>query len=724
MVKIKKSPISLKYFNRIIFNLPVMLAILFFAPLPTAWTDSDASNPTLTLSRSSSGTESGPFEVQFEFSTGVSGFEESEIEVTHGVVETGSFTKVDDSTYTVVISPEIGETSTTITVPEGAAYDQEMTDIPSARSLAPSPLVVPTSGSWSTTMTAGYNPSEMSYFTGFIDTDSGYSDSDIGALEHQKFRYNGKNYTILGVGYMRLLHEVDLMLDRSLEDPSPDPDEIHVSHKLANPPHIELLFNNGEGAEWGPFDVNLAWAWSLSPPHWDYFMRASLGIRSSLSSGDQVTVTLRQTEAPSVKVTTRESLYIHGPFTVDFEFGEDVTGFEASDIALVNASVVENSFTKVNARFYTVRVSPTVSGEVTVSVPSNVAHSSTDSSRGNRASNSFRVDADLSTPTVTIAFDETQPMSMTVVPLKITFSKPMMGFSTEDIVVTGGRAYTPPRNGAHYNVAIYLNEGVQEATVSVPANAAQDLAGRGNAASEDFHIVILHPLTSSFHNVPAEHDGSTHFTFELHFSENVPGLSYRTLRDSAFQVTGGQVKEAKRMVRGNNQRWRITVKPNSAGDVAITLPQTTDCSAVGAICVVTDDYSKKLAFSSTLTVTGSPPAEVPPDTLLTGSFHDMPAEHNGSKFTFELHFSENVSGLSYRTLRDSAFQVTGGVVKRAKRMVRGNNQKWRITVKPNSSASDVAITLPQTTDCSATGAICVLSDRKFSQTLSATVAGP
>ena len=47
------------------------------------------------------------------------------------------------------------------------------------------------------------------------------------------------------------------------------------------------------------------------------------------------------------------------------------------------------------------------------------------------------------------------------------------------------------------------------------------------------------PLTASFGSVPASHDGASAFTFTLSFSEDVGGLSYRTLRDGAFDVTGG-----------------------------------------------------------------------------------------------------------------------------------------------------------------------------------------
>jgi hypothetical protein len=99
---------------------------------------------------------------------------------------------------------------------------------------------------------------------------------------------------------------------------------------------------------------------------------------------------------------------------------------------------------------------------------------------------------------------------------------------------------------------------------------------------------------------PATHDGSSEFTFEIEFSEEF-GISYATLRDHAFNVTGGSVETAQRTDKPSNIPWRITVKPQGNGDVTIELPATTDCGATGAIC--TGD-GRKLSNSLSFTVSG------------------------------------------------------------------------------------------------------------------------
>ena len=63
----------------------------------------------------------------------------------------------------------------------------------------------------------------------------------------------------------------------------------------------------------------------------------------------------------------------------------------------------------------------------------------------------------------------------------------------------------------------------------------------------------------------------------MRFSEEL-SLSYKTLRDHAFTVTGGTVTKARRVAPPSNVHWEITVSPDSNGEVAITLHPTTDCT--------------------------------------------------------------------------------------------------------------------------------------------------
>ena len=128
------------------------------------------------------------------------------------------------------------------------------------------------------------------------------------------------------------------------------------------------------------------------------------------------------------------------------------------------------------------------------------------------------------------------------------------------------------------------------------------------------------------------------------------------------------------------------------------------------------------AESLTSAATTAVAARPTPTVLLTASFANVPADHNGSNFTFQLNFSENVEA-GYARIKDDAFTVSGATIDSASRITQGSNQGWNVEVNPTGNEA-ITITLPETTDCNTSGAICTDDSRKLSHQTSATVAGP
>ena len=148
-----------------------------------------------------------------------------------------------------------------------------------------------------------------------------------------------------------------------------------------------------------------------------------------------------------------------------------------------------------------------------------------------------------------------------------------------------------------------LTAGEQGKTIQVRVTFTDDADNEETLTSIATAAVAAAPVpltVSVTVSAPASHDGSSEFTFEIEFSEEF-GLSYRILRDDAFNVTGGSVESAQRTDKPSNIPWLITVKPQGNGDVTIELPATTDCDADGAIC--TGD-GRKLSNPLSFTVTG------------------------------------------------------------------------------------------------------------------------
>ena len=311
-------------------------------------------------------------------------------------------------------------------------------------------------------------------------------------------------------------------------------------------------------------------------------------------------------------------------------------------------------------------------------------------------------------------------------------SEVTVDYGTRDGTATAGSDYTETSG------TLTFEPGEDEQTVSVPitdddveddgetftlmlSNASG--AGFANNDSEATGTIrnteptVRPDLTASFAGVPAAHDGESAFTFRVAFSEDI-GISFRSLREDAFTVTGGRVTRGRR-VDGRRDLFEMTVEPDGAGEVTIELPAGRECGVSGAICTKGENR-RQLTNSPSATVAG-PPDEAPAG--LTATFEDVPAAHDGSAFTFRMAFSEDI-GISYRALREDALAVTGGRVTRGAR-VDDRRDLFEMTVRPESD-DDVTITLQAGRECAVSGAICTKGEnrRKLTNTITATVAGP
>ena len=457
--------------------------------------------------------------------------------------------------------------------------------------------------------------------------------------------------------------------------------------------------------------------------------------------------------------------------------------------------------------------------------------------------------------TVTVAGEETATFSVVASPAQIEEGQS----STVTVSVTNGTTFAADQTialgfggstaskGTDFTVSdetLILPAGSNSVTTTVtavddeetePSETVTVTASRDGKTIGSATIAVAASdapaaLTATYANMPATHDGQTAFTFELRFSEEPSGVSYRTVRDSLFDVTNGRITSARRATQGSNLAFLVAAEPSAASDISLSVKGTTDCEAEHAVCTedgrmlaggtsatvamgapavtmsvadteVEEAEGATLDFTVTLSRAAARRIEVwyrahdgtanagadyeavsssvtfaPGETTRTisvvvlddeqeedsetvkfwlwgvqgirasqitdphavGTIHDdddaaepdpltarldsVPASHTGEAFTFKLTFSEDFNGLSYRTLRDSAFSVTGASVTDASRRTQGSNRAWNITVDPASDTGPVAIELPQTTDCAASRAICTEDGRPLSNSPSATVA--
>ncbi len=186
---------------------------------------------------------------------------------------------------------------------------------------------------------------------------------------------------------------------------------------------------------------------------------------------------------PDVEITSEATAPVGGAFEVTIAFDEAVTGFEQSEITVTNGTV--NSFSG-SGTSYTAEIAPSASGSVTVEIAADVAEDG--AGNGNRAAEPFVIEADLERPEVTIE-GPTERVGMAGFEVTITFSEPVEGFEPEDIQVSNGMvADFTEVSSSEYRAMIKPAEAGQAVVVEVPEDVAEDRAGNGNRAAEPFEV--------------------------------------------------------------------------------------------------------------------------------------------------------------------------------------------------------------------------------------------
>ena len=455
---------------------------------------------------------------------------------------------------------------------------------------------------------------------------------------------------------------------------------------------------NAQAIVWPEPEWTSAGGWPLGSTVW-------VGLQARGTSSSHST--------PRTTVTRDGSGPVHGPFGIAVTFSEDVTGFDASDIDVVNGELVRGSLTPNGERTWNAQVAPARSGTVTVSVPEGAAEAE---GTDNAPAEPLVVEADVAPALATVRRLGDGPFEGPF-SVEVTFSKPVTGLTMDELDIEGGWAtgMASESDGQSHEVLITPNEGAQTITITVPADVAQDANGRGNAASATLRIdAPAPPLEASFVNVPSEHDGATAFTVKLSFSAEPRGLSYKTVRDSLLEVSCatescGTVTKALRVTDGSDREWNVTVEPSQAYAITLTLPPRA-CSETAAVCV----GGRPLARAASATIPGKALTAT-----LTG-----PAEHDGSEsFEVRLTFSMEPD-VSYKTVRDTMFTENGGAITGARRVKPPHDREFDIVVKPGGNAAvsfSLASPLPA---CGETGAVCTAGGRKLEGTASVTIPGP
>lgn len=269
---------------------------------------------------------------------------------------------------------------------------------------------------------------------------------------------------------------------------------------------------------------------------------------------------------PTLSITPSRNLTNANPINFTFQFDEPVIGFDASDVLITNGK--QASFAVIDGDTYTLQVTPTANGRVTVSVPANKARDL--ASNGNMAA-AGATTSDRAAPTLAVT-SNISANNPSLINFTFQFSEAVSGFDTSDVIISNGtRGVFTRVDGDTYLLQVIPNsEGV--VTANVGTNMAFDAASNGNVSgSGSIAVDRTSPTLTVMPN-----GGVTNarpIVFTLQFSERVFGL-----RANDVAVTNG-TRGALTAVDGDT--YLLNVIPIADGTVTVSLPANKAQDAAG-----------------------------------------------------------------------------------------------------------------------------------------------
>ncbi|WP_203292342.1 Ig-like domain-containing protein [Maricaulis parjimensis] len=313
--------------------------------------------------------------------------------------------------------------------------------------------------------------------------------------------------------------------------------------------------------------------------------------------------------APTVTITGPSATQT-GAFTATFTFSEDVTGFALADISTGNATA---SGLAGSGDTYTATITPAADGAVTVDLAADSA--SDDAGNGNTVATQFSVEADITSPSVTVTGPSTtQAGAFTAT---FTFSEVVTGFALADITVGNGAASAFAGSGDTYTATI-TPAADGSVTVNVAADVATDDAGNGTSAASQFSVnADLTAPSLTISGPSAAQTGA--FTATFTFSEAVTGFALADISVGNASVSS---------LSGSGDTYTATVTPAADGAVTIDVPSN----------VVVDTAGNGNAAASQYTVEA--------DITAPGVAINGPSGTQTGAFTATFTFSEDVTGFA------------------------------------------------------------------------------
>jgi predicted outer membrane repeat protein len=262
-------------------------------------------------------------------------------------------------------------------------------------------------------------------------------------------------------------------------------------------------------------------------------------------------------------------------FTVTFT--EAVTGVGVADFALTVTGISGASVTGVSGSgaVYTVTVS-TGTGDGTLRLDIPTAATITDLAGNNLSGLPYTggqvYTVDKTAPGVTMTSSAPNPTNSAPIPVTVTFSEPVTGFTAGDIAVSNGSVSNFAGGGASYTFDL-IPAANGPVTATIAANVAVDAVGNGNtAASFSRTYDTTAPGVTAITRADPNPTNAASVNFIVTFTEAVTGVG---VADFALTLTGGISGASVTGVSGSGAVYTVTVSTGTGnGTLRLDIPNT------------------------------------------------------------------------------------------------------------------------------------------------------
>ena len=327
------------------------------------------------------------------------------------------------------------------------------------------------------------------------------------------------------------------------------------------------------------------------------------------------------TTAPDVSIAIPSGIQ-NGAFEVTIVFTEAVSDFVQADLSLTGSARASiTAWTTTDNITYTPRITPTTSGEVILSIASEVATDAANNANTVATSQTIHVDVDAPTVTIDVPLDtQTGDFDVTV-----TFSESVLDFEQSDLTLTGDASVSATAWSANTEKTMYTATITPttsgEVILDVAANVATDGANNPNTAatSQTVNVDVDPPDVSI--SVPEDAQNGA-FDATITFTETVSGFvqaDFSLSGDASASVTAWSANT-------ENTVFTATITPTTSGEAILDVAANVATDAEG--------NPNTAATSQTLTVDIDKPS-------VTIS---VPSDVQNGAFEATVTFTEIVSG--------------------------------------------------------------------------------